>query len=136
MNGVGFTRSTYIPLLFVHIETNRKGDTIIEKIVDELFIPGHPTKNNPVIEKTRNRFTLRTISTGQRFLCIYALKIVEYEDVSFFIDGDDKLLSCDLFPISRSRHRVLQSAENNFKRAFFSQLLKLWTWYYTPCLLF
>lgn len=57
------------------------------------------------ISQFNHRFTLGTIAHGSGLLRFYALKLVQNDDFTISINGDDKLNALETFPISRPRRK-------------------------------
>lgn len=68
------------------------------------------------------KFKLGIVSHGPENFHSYGLRIEQYEDFSYFIDADDKLLSLEAYSTPRVRRRQLDEEIDALKRSAFMSL--------------
>lgn len=112
LEDTGFSVHPTITQLFIF--TTPHGTTsLLSKIVDDILICGPPDHVDDVILKIEKHFTLGTLSHGPGTLRYFGLNILQYDDYSVSIDGNDKLDAIATLPITRVGRRELESLLNN-----------------------
>lgn len=101
---LGLSPLAAIPQLFTK-ETEKGLVLQVAKLVDEVLL----TDENAHIDKFTADFyeayKLRTASYGPRQLIFFGLPIIQHQDCSSTIHGDEKLHSLEPYPLSRLHRR-------------------------------
>lgn len=93
-----------MPQLFV-LHRDLTVTILLANIVDELLLVDREHQTTPVIEHIEAMFNHGSITHGPGFLRYFGLNIRQDSDMSGSIDGDEKIDSIDVMPISRCCRR-------------------------------
>lgn len=105
----GFRQRSVITQLFFLIGTGQLV-AIFVKIVDTLLLAGTPAVTVPIIDSIFTKVEPGIISHSTGHLRYFGLSVFQRDELTTFIDGDDKLAGIDSLPISRLRGRELRAA--------------------------
>lgn len=80
---------------------------VLIKIVDDVLMTGATSEMESYLKRFSIRFFFGTVVRGSVVLLLYGLKILQREDCSSTIHGNNKLDAAETFPIPcfRCRHR-------------------------------
>lgn len=101
----GFKAIAILPQLFYMKAGDGLATAELSKIVDDILVCGDTIVVDPIIDFLKDRFTLGTIVHRPGLTCYFRLKIIQHDDYTVSIDGDDKLSSISSTPITRTRRR-------------------------------
>lgn len=122
LHKIGFCSIPVLPQLFYL--TDDSGTTIaaLAKIVDDFLICGQTKVVDDVIRSIGQIFTLGTIIHGPGLLRYFGLNIVQHDDMTITIDGDDKLNGIYTAPITRTRRRDTTDMLNPAEKRVFASI--------------
>lgn len=119
---LGLIQSSAIPQLFVHTDRNGNIDMIVIKMVDDILATGQDDVLKSFVTDFGGPFALGEIMHGPGQLRFFGLNIVQHEDFSCSIDGDEKLGKIEPYPLSRVRRRQSDEVLNAIERSAFMSI--------------
>lgn len=96
-----------VPLLPQPLYIKRGASTaiILAKILDEILIADNPEDTDDIIVPIIIKFKLGTIVHGPALLRFFGLNMMQHENFSKSVEGDEKILNIEAIKISRTRCR-------------------------------
>lgn len=95
---------------------------IVIKIVDDILLTGVDSEMRSFIINYNNKYKLGEVVSGPGNLRFYGLNITQEEDFSVSIHADDKLVSIEPYPISRTRRSQIDENMNDIERKAFMSI--------------
>ena len=118
---LGLSRVIDVPQLF-YGKKDGVLTVLMAKIVDDILITGISDDVTSLLREFNKRLKFGTITHGPGRLRYFGFNIVQYEDYTVVIDGDDKLGALSAQPLSRLRRKQLDHVLNDVEKSGFSSL--------------
>lgn len=103
MLSLGFVQSATIPQLVVHINKSESIDIIVIKSVDDLLSCGSDPALKWFVNAFVRVFILDEVLHRPGSLRHFGIRIIQDENNKCTIDGDEKLTSIEVYPLTRTR---------------------------------
>lgn len=101
MFDLGFEPLTLYPQCFVLRGKSRSVIASLAKIVDDILLARPEEVTNQITTAIDRRFKLGNLVHGPGELGFCGLNVTQADDFSVQVDGDDKLQSIAIYPITR-----------------------------------
>ena len=118
---LGMLRVTDIPQLF-YAKSNGRLTILLAKIVDDILVTGEVAVFENVLRMFNEKFKFGTIVHGPGKLRYFGFNVIQYDDYTTVIDGDDKLSALEPPPLSRIRRKAVDDKLNEVEKSAFSSL--------------
>ncbi len=118
---IKFEQLVYAPQLF-YMKKNSSLQILAVKIVDDILFAGPQPLLRSLIDNMMNTYELGTIVYGPGTFNFYCLSIKQNEDCTISINGDEKLMALEPYPIDRIRRRQTESELNPIEAASYRSL--------------
>lgn len=100
----------------------------MSKIVDDILICGEDIVVDRIFDMLKDRFTLGTIVHGPRHIRCFGLNIIQYDDYTVSINGDDKLFFISSAPMTRTRRRQVTESLSSVEKNLFASINSSVAW--------
>lgn len=133
---LGFVQSFAIPQLLVDKDENGSVDIVFIKIVDDILANGRDEALKTFVSSLNQRINLGDSAHGPGRLHFFGLKIIQNEDFSCSIYGDENLKEIEPYPLSRVRCGKAEEEMNEIERTAFMSVNANIGWLRTTVSLF
>ena len=117
---LGLKQYKLIPQLFAKFRDG-KLIMIAAKVVDDIIITGEDEVTCEFITGFEKRFKLGTVVRGPGNLRFFGLQVIQDQDLSITVDGNEKLDKSEPYPVSKVRRKQITELLNAVeKHAFMS----------------
>ena len=121
MTDHGLVQVTQIPQLF-YLERAGTLKLLVAKIVDDLLITGTPDETKQFIKVFDSKYKFGSVISGRGHLRFFGLNILQNDDFSSTIDGNEKLEALQPVPLTRSGRRSGSEPMNAIEKTSYMSL--------------
>lgn len=121
LRSIGFEQLVYVPQLFFK-RVDGELSLLAVKVVDDILLAGRKNMLNEFVDKISTKYQIGTIVFGPGSFSFFGLTILQNEDGSIQIRGDEKLNKLEPHPISWLRRKETDEPLNAVEAFSFGSL--------------
>ena len=127
IQSLGLTQCPLVPQLFYKLSNGRLS-LVVAKIVDDLMVTGEPGEVESFQSGFGKIFKLGTVCSGPGRLRFFGLSVIQAENYSTTVDGDDKLHALETHALTRNRRRQPDDPLNELEKSSFMSVNSSLCW--------
>lgn len=122
LTSLSLVQSSTIPQLFLHFYSENHVDLVVIKMADAILATGTDCALRSFAQDFGKKFNLAEITHGPGRLRFFGLKIIQHEDFSCSIDGDEKLNALEPYQLSLFRRPQSDEKMNAIEQKAFMSI--------------